>query len=195
VHNDGSDPNPGWADWPARIEFSAGEPLVVVTDSSWKSGSKEAAGWKDAGFDEAGWVAAQKLGPAGMAPWGESAGRKTTGWPRGCCAGVRMVEKKVRRAMAYVCGLGLSEFYLNGREGRRPGPVAGAVGLHQAGFYVTFDVTKQLKKGANAAGSSWAMAGFTRRARRCRRAPRAMASQAAVPDAHRVSGRDGGGGG
>ena len=29
------------------------------------------------------------------------------------------VEKKVQRAMAYVCGLGLSEFYLNGKQGRR----------------------------------------------------------------------------
>ncbi len=60
--------------------------------------------------------------------------------------------KKIVRATAYVCGLGLFELYLNGRR----------VGDHvmdplmsnyaKRAFYVTFDVTGQLREGRNALG-------------------------------------------
>ena len=62
------------------------------------------------------------------------------------------VEKKVRRATAYVCGLGLSEFYLNGRKvGDRVLSPALSDYTKRA-FYVTYDVTKRVKKGRNAVG-------------------------------------------
>ena len=58
----------------------------------------------------------------------------------------------VRRATAYVCGLGFFELFINGQK----------VGDHlmdppitlytRRAFYVTFDVTKDLQKGANAVG-------------------------------------------
>ena len=151
VHNDGTDPNPAGLIALLRIEFSQGEPLVVVTDASWKSAEQETAGWRDAAFDDSGWVAAQKLGPAGMAPWGEiyGAGRRRLA--------ARMlrrefaVEKKVRRATAYVCGLGLSEFYLNGKKVGDQVLSPALTDYSKRAFYVTYDVTKQLKKGANAA--------------------------------------------
>ncbi|MBU6398911.1 MAG: family 78 glycoside hydrolase catalytic domain [Verrucomicrobia bacterium] len=62
------------------------------------------------------------------------------------------VERKVRRATAYVCGLGLFEFYLNGRK----------VGDHvlepalseytKRAYYVTFDVASHLRRGVNVLG-------------------------------------------
>ncbi|MGC8667554.1 MAG: family 78 glycoside hydrolase catalytic domain [Chthonomonadales bacterium] len=63
-----------------------------------------------------------------------------------------ILQKPVTRARAYVCGLGLFELYLNGRK----------VGDHvldpalsqydKRVFYVEFDVSRLLKKGANAVG-------------------------------------------
>ncbi len=153
VHNDGSEPNPAGLIALLRIEFAQGEPLVVATDSSWKSGNKEMAGWKDAGFDESGWVAAQKLGPAGMAPWGEISGPEDRRLAARMLRREFAVEKKVRRATAYVCGLGLSEFYLNGRKVGDQVLSPALTDYSKRALYVTYDVTKQLKKGANAAGS------------------------------------------
>ena len=152
VHNDGSEPNPAGLIGLLRIEFAAGEPLIVVTDSTWKSGRQEAEGWRDAGFDDAAWVAAQKLGPAGMAPWGEISGPEDYRLPARMLRREFAVEKKVRRATAYVCGLGLSEFYLNGKKIGDQVLSPALSDYSKRAFYLTFDVTKQLKKGANAAG-------------------------------------------
>jgi alpha-L-rhamnosidase len=152
VHNDGSDPNPAGLIGLLRIEFGAGEPLVVVTDAAWKSAREQAAGWSEAGFDDAGWVAAKKLGAAGMAPWGKITGPED---PRLAGRMLRRefaVEKKVRRATSYVCGLGLSEFYLNGKKVGAQVLSPALSDYSKRAFYVTFDVTKQLRKGANAAG-------------------------------------------
>lgn len=62
------------------------------------------------------------------------------------------VEKKIRRATVYVCGLGYHELSLNGKK----------VGDHELdpkntrfdkrALYVTHDVTKQVSRGANAIG-------------------------------------------
>ena len=62
------------------------------------------------------------------------------------------VESNVQRAVAYVCGLGLSEFYLNGRKVGDQVLSPGLTDYTKRAFYVAFDVTKELKKGANAAG-------------------------------------------
>ncbi|HOX57361.1 MAG TPA: family 78 glycoside hydrolase catalytic domain [Candidatus Paceibacterota bacterium] len=152
VHNDGSDPNPAGLVGLLRIEFSQGGPLVVATDSSWKASRSELAGWKDAGLDEAGWVAAKQLGSAGMAPWGEISGPEDRRLPARMLRREFAVEKKVRRAVAYVSGLGLSEFYLNGRKIGDDVLSPGLTDYTKRVFYITFDVTKQLKKGANAVG-------------------------------------------
>lgn len=152
VHNDGSDPNPAGLVALLRVEFAEGEPLVVVTDASWKAGSREAAGWKEAGFNEAGWVAAKPLGLAGMAPWGEIRGPEDRRLAARMLRREFVVEKKVRRATAYVCGLGLSEFYLNGRKVGDHVLSPALTDYTQRACYVTYDVTRQLRKGANAAG-------------------------------------------
>ena len=52
------------------IEFDRGEPIVIPTDESWKVSDKEIDGWNQAGSDDSNWVAAKKLGPIGMEPWG-----------------------------------------------------------------------------------------------------------------------------
>ncbi|MGO8925985.1 MAG: family 78 glycoside hydrolase catalytic domain [Limisphaerales bacterium] len=152
VRNEGSDPNPAGLIALLRIEFTQGEPLIAVTDSSWTSGNNEAAGWKDAGFDEAGWQGAKKLGPAGMAPWGEITGPEDRRLPARMLRRDFAVERGVRRALAHICGLGLSEFYLNGQKVGDQVLSPGLTDYTKRAFYVTYDVTKELRKGANAAG-------------------------------------------
>jgi alpha-L-rhamnosidase len=152
VKNGGADPNPAGLIALLRVEFDQGEPLVVLTDSNWKAGKEGATGWKDAAFGEVGWSAAQKLGPAGMAPWGEIAGPEDRRLPARMLRRQFEVERKVQRATAYFCGLGLSEFYLNGKKVGNQVLSPGLTDYTKRALYVTFDVTKQLKKGANVAG-------------------------------------------
>jgi alpha-L-rhamnosidase len=152
VKNGGADSNPAGLIALLRIEFAQGAPLIVLTDSSWKSGKQEMSGWKTAAFDDAGWVAAQKLGPAGMAPWGDISGPEDRRLPARMLRREFTLEQKVRRATAYVCGLGLSEFYLNGRKIGDQVLSPGLTDYTKRALYITFDVTKELKKGANVAG-------------------------------------------
>ena len=135
-----------------RVEFARGAPLVVVTDSSWKAAKKQGSGWRDAGFDEAGWLTAQKLGPAGMAPWGEIAGPEDRRLPARMLRREFAVGKKVRRATAYVCGLGLYEFYLNGEKVGDQVLSPALSDYTKRALYVTFDVTKQLQQGRERRG-------------------------------------------
>ena len=143
VHNDGSEPNPaGLIAW-LRIEFTQGDPLLVGTDSGWKSGRKESAGWREAGFDETGWVAAKQLGPEGMAPWGEITGPEDRRLPARVLRREFVVEKKIKRATASISGLGSCEFYLNGSKVGDQVLSPGLTEYPKRAFYVTYDVTLQ----------------------------------------------------
>jgi alpha-L-rhamnosidase len=152
ANNAGSSPNPAGLIALLRVEFTQGEPLVVVTDSSWKAANHENANWKAAELDEASWKPAQKLGPVGMAPWGAINAPDDRRLPARLLRSEFALDKKVRRATAYVSGLGLFEFYLNGRKVGDHVLEPGLTDYSKRLFYVTFDVTKDLKKGANAAG-------------------------------------------
>jgi alpha-L-rhamnosidase len=152
VKNGGSDPNPAGLIALLRVEFAQGAPMVVVTDSSWSSGKEAVTGWREAGFAEAGWLKAQKLGPAGMAPWGEIAGPEDRRLPARMLRREFDVEKKVQRATVYVCGLGLCELYLNGRKVGDQVLSPALTDYTKRVLYVTFDVTRDLKKGQNVAG-------------------------------------------
>ncbi len=60
--------------------------------------------------------------------------------------------KTVRRAMVYLCGLGLSELYLNGAKVGDHVLSPGLTDYDKRALYVTFDVTRQLASGKNAIG-------------------------------------------
>jgi len=135
-----------------EIEFTEGDPIIIPTDERWRVSDKEIPGWNKLDFDDSNWVAAKRLGPVGMPPWGNvrtvEDRRLAARWLRKEFA----VEKKIERATVYYSGLGLSELYLNGRK----------VGDHVLSpalseydrrvYHVTFDVTGQLRRGANAMG-------------------------------------------
>ena len=98
------------------IEFDRGEPVVIPTDESWKVSDREIDGWNKAGFDDSNWVAAKKLGPVGMEPWGNVRVSESRVQPARYLRKEFSIGKTVSRATVYFSGLGLSELYLNGEK-------------------------------------------------------------------------------
>jgi alpha-L-rhamnosidase len=154
VSNAGDAPNPAGLIGAVQVTFDEGEPLVVVTDASWKASQAATPGWETRKFDDAHWAAAELLAPFGEGPWGELA----TPEDEHRTLPARMLRKEfearggVMRATAYICGLGYYELYLNGQK----------VGDHvldpvlsqydKRVYYVTYDVMEALRTGTNAVG-------------------------------------------
>lgn len=125
-----------------RVEFASGEPLVFATGPSWESLRK----------DDEGWRPVRVLGPYGMDPWGEVGLREEQALPARMLRKEFTVGPRLRRATAYVAGLGLSELYLNGAKAGDEVLSPALTEYEKRVFYVTHDVTAMLKPGRNAVG-------------------------------------------
>ncbi len=62
------------------------------------------------------------------------------------------VKKKVKNARAYICGLGYYELYINGEKTGDHVLDPAPSNYDKQAYYVTYDVTHQLKNGTNAIG-------------------------------------------
>jgi alpha-L-rhamnosidase len=152
VKNVGKDPNPAGVVGLLKVDFESGEPLVIPTDGAWKTTDKEAGVWTALDYDDSAWVAAKVLGPVGVQPWGQVSGAEDRRLAARMLRKEFEVVKKITRATTYISGQGVSELYLNGAK----------VGDHVLSpalseypkrvFYVTHDVTAQVKQGRNALG-------------------------------------------
>ncbi len=134
-----------------RVEFTPSEPLVLATGSEWRSFDSETPGWETASFAAA-WPAAKVLGSYGMAPWGEVGFSEARVLPARMLRKEFPVRRGLQRATAYLCGLGLSELYLNGRRVGDDVLSPGLTEYEKRALYVTYDVTPYLVSGRNAAG-------------------------------------------
>ena len=152
VQNMGEGPNPAGLLAILKIDFAQGAPLVLKSDVAWKAAKQESSGWQNADFDDSKWVAAKRVGPAGMKPWGETrapeARRLAARWLRKEFS----IARPIRRATVYVSGLGLSEVHLNGQKVGDHVLSPGLTEYNKRVFYVAHDVTAQLRRGANALG-------------------------------------------
>jgi alpha-L-rhamnosidase len=126
--------------WKVRVWDEQGRPSAWSEPARWTMGLLKPTDWHGRwiGLDE----------PAAS----QAAGPENRQLPARMLRREFAVEKKVRRATAYVCGLGLSEFYLNGRKVGDQVLSPGLTDYSKRALYVTFDVTKELKPGMNAAG-------------------------------------------
>ncbi|RYD90761.1 MAG: alpha-rhamnosidase, partial [Sphingobacteriales bacterium] len=59
---------------------------------------------------------------------------------------------QIKRATVYLCGLGLSEFYVNGKKVGNAVLSPALSELPKRAWYTTFDITSQVKQGKNAFG-------------------------------------------
>ncbi|MCC6860366.1 MAG: glycoside hydrolase family 78 protein, partial [Bryobacterales bacterium] len=125
-----------------RVDFIRGEPLVLATDGKWETA--QAAGGP--------WTAARELGAYGIQPWGEAGFEEEHALP------ARMLRKEfevgpgLRRATAYVSGLGLFEMHLNGSKVGDHVLSPGLTEYERRVFYVALDATRQMVAGRNAIG-------------------------------------------
>jgi alpha-L-rhamnosidase len=60
--------------------------------------------------------------------------------------------KTIKRAVAYVCGLGLFELYVNGQKIGDQVLIPALSEYNKRAYYITFDITSKLKHGKNALG-------------------------------------------
>ncbi len=111
----GPEKNPAGLIGLLKIEFDAGEPLLVPTDARWRAGGTEIAGWDKEAFDDSRWQESQQSGVLGAAPWGKIGGSNHRRLPARMVRHDFKVKQEVRRATAYVCGLGFFDLHVNGR--------------------------------------------------------------------------------
>lgn len=135
-----------------EIYFTEGAPLIIPTDESWKVSDHEVSGWLATNFDDSAWVAAQKIGPVGMEPWGDVRSAESRVLPARYLRKEFSAPEKITRATVSFSGLGLSELYLNGKKVGDHVLSPAFAQYNQRDFYVTYDVTEQLQSGANALG-------------------------------------------
>lgn len=134
-----------------RFEFEQGDPMRVVTDQQWRSECKEIEGWELLSFDDSAWSSIRIVTELEVKPW-EEIGEKARCLPARMLRREFSVEKQVARATAYISGLGLFELYLNGRKVGDHVLSPALTEYDKRVFYVSLDVTDQLRCGVNAAG-------------------------------------------
>ena len=152
VNNAGETPNPAGVVGRLIVTFENGPPLTLATDNKWKVNSQEVAQWQQAVFNDAAWKTATVLGPVGMAPWGDVSGAEDRTLAARMLRKEFTATKKVARATVFFSGLGLSELYLNGTKVGNAVLSPGLTHYSKRAYYVSYDVTGQMKRGANALG-------------------------------------------
>ena len=154
VANAGDAPNPAGLIAAVRLGFKEGEPLVILSGSTWKASDKKEPGWQTHMFEDAAWPAAQEIAEFGGGPWGavEITAAKLFLPPPPHMRKSFTLPKPVANARVYATALGLYELSINGKrvgdEYFRPGWTDYATRV----YYQTYNVTGMLRAGENALG-------------------------------------------
>jgi len=150
--NAGEKPNPAGLIGVLKIEFAEGAPLEIPTGGGWKSSARAAGDWTKEDFDDSGWTQAALLGPYGMDPWGEVAKPENRELPARYLRKEFTLRKKPERAVAYVSGLGLFEFMVNGKKVGDQVLVPALTQYDKRVLYLTFEIGDLLRRGRNCVG-------------------------------------------
>ena len=146
-------PNPAGLAVELNARFADGEPLSVVTDASWKTSDQSPEGWQNTDFVDANWKPAQVIAKVGEGPWGTIAtALPISAPPAPYLRRTFALNGKVKRATAYICGLGFYEMSLNGRKVSDHVLDPAWTQYDRRSLYVAHDVTSYLKTGSNALG-------------------------------------------
>lgn len=136
-----------------EVELTDGQRVDVLTDSSWRVSRQNEPGWNQPGFDDSGWSEALEVAAYGEGPWPNQVRLRPTHPPAPLLRQEFTVTKPVDRARLYVSGLGYGNYFLNGeRIGDRHLDPA-FTDYNRRVLYSTYDVTDQLRPGANAIGA------------------------------------------
>jgi len=139
------------------VDLDGGKRVWVRSDGEWKTSAREEKNWTALDFDDGKWVKVGVIGDYGCKPWG---GKPDAGKKRPLRSMVMRREfslkrdaRDIRRARAYVCGLGAYELRLNGQRVGDDRLTPGWTQFHKRVQYQTYDVTSLLRKGGNAVGA------------------------------------------
>lgn len=136
----------------ARLDVTTGEgETKVVTDDSWKSTNDKPDGrWQRPDYDDGDWSRAKIAAAWGADPWGEVVPvRLPASQLR---HEFRLADKPVARARLYATALGVYEAHLNGERVGEDVLAPGWTDYQARVQYQTYDVTEQVRAGANAIG-------------------------------------------
>jgi len=138
-----------------EVLLEEGEPVCVDTDASWKAERKAEPSWANPKTDVSSWAQAKELGEAGVSPWGhpqDPVQEPTQRVPSPLLRTSFQVEREIRSAWVYVCGLGYHEVRLNGEKvGRRTLDPA-LTRYDRRVLFSTHDLTDRIRTGENVVG-------------------------------------------
>ena len=147
--------NSGYAGMLAKVivSYTDGSADTYVSDKNWKVSSALEDGWNTVGFDDSGWESPDQAVGFGDSPWGSGIALEYSG----ARAAVLLrkdfsIEKEIKEAYAYICGLGFFELTINGTlpDDSLLNPYI--TQYNKTILYRTFDVTDLLQNGQNAIG-------------------------------------------
>jgi alpha-L-rhamnosidase len=123
---------------------------TVVTDGAWKASQTGPSGWQGTGFNDGAWPSARALTAYGTGPWGANV---RVSQPAPLLRKGFTVSKPVARARLMTTALGLHETRLNGTRVGADVLAPGWTDYRKRLQYKVFDVTGQVRQGANALGA------------------------------------------
>jgi alpha-L-rhamnosidase len=116
-------------------------------------GKSVSLAWEAAADEKGTFAAAKVFGDYGMEPWGEAGFEEERVLPARMLRKEFNISKTVKRAVAYVSGLGLYELYLNGQKVGQDVLSPGLTEYDKRVLYVTYDVSTMVRTGTNAIGA------------------------------------------
>ncbi len=137
--------------WKLMVWDNKGNSSAWSYIAMWQMGLLNKSDWNNAqwiGYDEV-------IDSLRIAPHIHLNGKRSWGPRRNILPLMRkefLVAKAIKTATSYICGLGHFEMYLNGKKIGDHFLDPGWTNYSKHAQYVTFDITDQLKKGANAIG-------------------------------------------
>ncbi len=153
AENIGPDANPAGLIAFLKVTFADGSPLLIHSDAQWKSSKEVPGDWESTEFKDDSWVAAMAMGPPGAGPWGNlQPNPDARTLPARYLRREFDLAKDIQKATTYICGLGFFDLYINGSRIGDHVMDPALSDYRKAAYYLTFDVTDQLKRGRNAIG-------------------------------------------
>ena len=153
AENTGNSPKPGGLLALLRVEFTDGAPLIMATDHQWRVSDEAPASWATTEFADTDWKPVKAFGLNGINPWKDIIPENGLQLPARMLRREFTMAAKPKRALLFASGLGLSEFYLNGTKVDDRVLSPSLSDYSKRVFYVTLDVTEQLRRGVNCLGA------------------------------------------
>lgn len=137
--------------WKLMVWDNKGNISGWTTNASWQMGLLSKADWK-----KAKWIGYEEINDTSIiVPHIHGNGKKTWGVRKNILPVFRkefFINKKIKSATAFVCGLGHFEMSINGTMTGDHFLDPGWTNYSKHALYVSFDITQQLKQGNNAIG-------------------------------------------